>query len=193
MHGICALKPEFFIDMKSTIFILSVFVAGIIFYSCEDVRSYPDVPEIESMSYKVTDSMDVLGNKTRHLSIIINFADGDGNLSTPNARPTSVVNGDTLDTTTYSKIFLTFYTKINRVYTKVPDEQLEPPPVFIIPYGDVMQRNGQNKLIKGKIVVNYGFYFPMPYDTLKIKAYITDLAYNKSNTDSITDVPLTGD
>lgn len=145
----------------------------------------------------VIDTIDTFSNPVKALALTFNFADGNGDLSNAVTRPLIVIPPDTIpkDTTTYSKIFLKLYEKKSGIYYPIPDTALLTPTSFLIPYGDPMSREGQNKTQKGEMKINYLFYysspnFKLPFDTIQIDLYIVDLAYQKSNVITITDIAL---
>jgi hypothetical protein len=147
-------------------FMLSVAV------SCDKIKSYSDVPHIDYLSYQLLDTKDPdLGNSQKTLVINFKFVDGDGDLFDP----------DTVDNNK-SKLFLTIYQKKEGVFTQIPDSFFHPQLAFRLPYGQVMERTGQNKTQKGTIQYSYSFVYPMPFDTIQVKLYITDMAEHHSDT-----------
>lgn len=172
----------------------------VIYSSCQKPQSYGPIPEISMKNYLVIDSiLDTTvfkKNRARALIIKFEFVDGDGNISDPYERQLVIVPPDTIqkDTSTHSKVFLKLYEKKNGLYFPVSDSALLTPPSFIIPYGDAMSREGQNKTQKGEMKIDYLFYYvnsKLPFDTIQIELYITDLAFQKSNIITVTDISLT--
>jgi hypothetical protein len=145
-----------------------LFFCFLLCHACEKPKSYPPVPEIGYESYSVKDGRDTLDNKVRVLDVKISFADGDGDLFSS-------------DTT--KNLFLTFYKRINGVFTEIPSADFYPPPWFSLPYdASVMDKsNGQNKTQKGDIEFKYLFYYPLIADTIELDLYVKDMAGNKSN------------
>jgi hypothetical protein len=147
-------------------------------------------------NYSVIDAVDTLGNDIRELVLTFDFVDGDGNISDSEDRVLVTIPPDTVevDTTTYSKIFLKLYEKKQGIYYAIADSALLTPTTFLIPYGDAMSREGQNKTQKGEMAVNYSFYYSsgnkLPFDTLQIDLYIRDRAWEKSNVIRISDIAL---
>ena len=149
-------------------------------------------------NFLVIDTVDTFGNKVKALELTFNFADGDGNLSSSDPRQLVTIPPDTIpkDTSTNSKIFLKLFEKKHGVYTAIPDTALLTPTSFLIPFGEAMKREGQNKTEKGEIKINYLFYYSLPnsqlpFDTIQIELYIVDLGYMKSNVITATDISLT--
>ncbi len=169
--------------------------------SCEKPKSYSPIPVISVKGYTLIDTDQIIEkdtNRVRLLTLTFNFVDGDGNISDAKDRPLAVLPNDTSkkeDTTTYSKIYLKFFEKKQGIYFPVSDSVFKTPPVYPIPYGNAMSREGQNKTQKGEMAILYPFYslppdYKMPFDTLRIDLYIEDLAYEKSNVISFTDIAL---
>jgi len=147
--------------------------------SCDKIKSYSDVPHIDFISYQLKNTQDALGNNQKSLVINFKFVDGDGDLFDPD----TVVDKNSPK----SKLFLIFYQKQHGVFTQVPDSLFLTPLAFRLPYDQVMERTGQNKTQKGTIQYAYPFYYPMPFDTLQVKFYITDMAEHYSDTIQIPD------
>jgi hypothetical protein len=164
--------------MKRITFIL--FATIVFIYACEEIRSYPPEPEIEYITHNFYNTFDSFGNSIKSFYLEIKYVDGDGDLSY-----TKQAN----DTSKNSKIFLTFYEKIDGIFQKVDttNSSFKFPPAYDIPYGDAMQRTGQNKTITGKIKLSYNFLPDLftsprwPFDTAKVEVYIVDKSYHKSN------------
>jgi len=156
--------------MKFYYGLLVVFV--IIAVGCGKIQSYSDIPHIDFVSYKLVDMTDPdSGNPEKTLVINFKFVDGDGDLFDPD----TVGNNK-------SKLFLTFYQKKDGVFYQVPDSFFKTQLAFRLPYDQVMDRTGQNKTQKGTIQYSYSFLYPMPFDTIRVKFYITDMAEHHSDT-----------
>jgi hypothetical protein len=160
--------------------ILLIIISGI--YSCDKIKSYPETPKIEYESYRLIDTLDQLQNPVKMLFVRFSFVDGDGDLFNPYASPVDSAGNDT---TTNSKLFFSFYQKIDGLFVKVPDSWYKEKPRYSFKWDDVMLRDGQNKTQKGSMEFSYQFYNPMPFDTINVRYYIEDLAYHKSNEDSV--------
>jgi hypothetical protein len=146
-------------------------------YACEEIRSYPDEPEITSKSYSLTMSEDGLGNKAYLLEFSFDFVDGDGDLSCPES---PFRGGDSNDTTTYSKLFWKYFVKVNGVYELFVSTDTALKDRYFLPWEDFMLREGQNKTLKGTITQKVRFY-THPFDTFKLEYYVKDKAYHQSN------------
>ena len=165
--------------MKNSFWAFAVLVYGLLTSSCDKLTSYPATPSIDYDSYKLVDTVDdpTLRNPIKMLEVTFKFVDGDGDLFTAD--------------TSVRSLFLTFYQKINGDFVKVPDSTLFTKPAISFPYSSLMDRTGQNKTQKGTITFDYPFYYPMPFDTIEMEFYITDLAGNKSNVVKIPkEIPL---
>jgi hypothetical protein len=163
--------------MKKIYGIVLIIVIAIVSSHCDKIKSYSSVPAITFDSYQLLDTVDELQNKMKKLVINFKFVDGDGDLFNPD----TVANANSKK----SKLFLIFYEKKDGVFVQVPDSLLLTPLAFRLPYDDVMKRDGQNKTQKGTISYSYPFYYPMPFDTLEVKFYITDMAEQQSDTAQI--------
>lgn len=156
----------------ATTIILFVLVGLAFFTACKKPKVYPATPEIHFKEFQLKDSTDLLGDlKVGYL--IFSFVDGDGDIG--------VLPSDTntqYDSTDYN-LFLQMYEKDSSGYTEV---NLAAPLRYRIPY--ISASEGQNKTLKGDIWVRFSYYYPLEYDTIKYKFFITDRAGNKSNVDS---------
>ena len=155
------------------------------FCSCEKIKSYPATPQIAYESYRLVDTLDTLQNHVKKLSVKFSFVDGDGDLFKP--------LGDTAKKdSSNSMLYFYFYKKVNGKFEKVPESWYNGvPPRFSFNWNDVMSRDGQNKTQKGTMEFYYQFLYPMHFDTITVSFYIVDMAYNKSNVDSVpTDIIL---
>ena len=159
--------------------ILTVIILSF-FGSCMKIEQLPPEPSIEFESFKVFDTTDILGNKSKAGRLNFRFQDGDGNIGIYSADKT----GD--DTT---NLYFTLYRKENGVMVEVPEDDIMRPSSYRIPY---MERTGQNKILKGTITVTflYFFYSPAENDTIKYDFYLKDRADNFSNTASTCEIPL---
>lgn len=137
--------------------------------SCEEIQSYPDIPEIDYQSFSLFRTTDALGNEILLGQLEFDFTDGDGNV------------GDSARVSDDEKynIFLSLYDydyKEND-FKKIEDiSSLK----FRIPY---IERRGQNKTLKGTITVDLE-YKVIEYDTIFYTFYITDRDMNQSNVDT---------
>jgi hypothetical protein len=145
----------------------------ILFFSCGKIEKLPPEPFIKFMSFEVFDSTDILENVVKGGRLYFEFQDGDGDLGLPDP---ALVSG--LDTT---NLFFTLKRKTGSVFDTVPLNDPLRPSAYRIPY---MDRQGQNKILKGNIKITFLYLFSTPTDTIKYLFKIKDRAGNISNTDS---------
>jgi hypothetical protein len=164
--------------MKKINILALIFVVTLVFFSCKKLEQLPPVPHIEFTNFKVFDTLDILGNRSKGGRLKFTFQDGDGDIGL-----NPPVAGQ-LDST---NLFLTLYRQVNGVKTQVPDNDPLKPSSYRIPY---MERLGRDKIIKGTISVTFLYLFYNPADTLSYDFYIEDRALNESNVVSTTQIVL---
>lgn len=148
--------------MKNAIpyIIISMFLSFIWLSSCHKVVIYPDTPQIKFEKFNKDDS-----------SITFSFIDGDGNIGIPQGDTMIIYEGDTVK----YNLYFTLYEKKDSIY----EEFIYDPPLFYrIPY---IEPQGQNKTLKGEIVVSFAAINPFDPDTFKFEFYILDNTLNQSN------------
>lgn len=150
-----------------------IFGASLVLSSCEEIRSYPDTPEVDYKSFSLFRTTDALGNDILIGRLEFDFADGDGNLGIDE-------NDESYSDSTKYNLFLSLYDFEGTGFKKIEDI---PSLNFRIPY---IERQGQNKTLKGIITVDLE-YKKIEYDTIFYTFYIMDRDKNQSNTDT-TDV-----
>lgn len=163
------------------IFII-IFIVAAASYSCRKIQTLPPEPYVEFTSFNVFDTTDILGNKTLGGRLKFYFEDGDGDLGLD--PPTDQFNNDTIN------LFFTLYRKIDGEFVQAGNDDPLKPSGYRIPY---MERQGQNKILKGTISVTFMYLFYTKGDTIKYNFYIKDRAGNISNTASTTDIELSVD
>ena len=160
------------------IFILVFLLAGML-ASCEEIRTYPDTPEVKYKSFSLFRTTDILGNEILLGKLEFDFTDGDGNLGIEQPE-----NSELPDSLKYN-LYLSLFSLESGVFQKKEDiTSLN----FRIPY---IERTGQNKTLKGAIIVDLE-YKKIDYDTLFYTFYIVDRDFNKSNIDSTEVLVFTG-
>lgn len=157
-------------------FILFLGVTVVTFFSCEKPESYSDVPEIEFLNYRVYDTTKS-GFNQRQIAISFKFTDGNGDIGYREGLD---------DSTQKDNLFFSKYAQINGSYVNI-DSLLVAPNIFSLPYDDLMERNGQNKTMKGTIKIDLQELLVV-YDSIKYDFYIVDRAGNKSNVTSTTEI-----
>jgi len=148
--------------------------------SCTRIQQLPPEPFIEYRDFTVFDTLDILGNFCKGGRLKFYFEDGDGNLGLASPEDTG------LDTT---NLFFTLYRKTDGEMVQVPDDDSMTPSSYRIPY---MDREGQNKILKGTINITfiYLFYEPADSDTVMYEFWLKDRDDNFSNTALTTEIPL---
>lgn len=159
-----------------------VFVSALLFFlaSCRKIEQLPATPRIEFTSFKIFDTTDILGNKAKGGRLKFYFEDGDGDLGL--AEPLDAQT----DTT---NLFFTLFRETNGTMVPAPDNDPLKPSSYRIPF---MDRQGQNKILKGSISVTFYYLFYSPSDSAIIRYdfYVKDRALNESNTVSTSEISL---
>ena len=150
--------------------IMILLVASIV--SCIPIEKLPPEPYIEYKSFEVFDTIDILGNEIKGGRLKFYFEDGDGDLG---LRAPSFLSADTVN------LFFTLFRKTPGGFVEAPTDDPLAPADFRIPY---MDRQGQNKILKGTIKVTLLYLFYEPGDTIRYDFYIKDRAQHVSNTET---------
>jgi hypothetical protein len=159
--------------MKLVKYLSYTFLLIILFFSCGKIEKLPPEPFIRFKSFEVFDSTDILENVVKGGRLNFYFEDGDGNLGLP---APGLVSG--LDTT---NLFFTLKRKHGNGFVSIPINDPIRPSDYRIPY---MDRQGQNKILRGNIKVTFLYLFSNPTDTIKYFFTVKDRLGNISNTDS---------
>lgn len=162
--------------MKNNIWLALILIIFPFAQSCERIESIPPVPRIEYKSFEVFDTIDILGNRAKGGRLSFYFEDGDGDIGM--LPPT----GEVEDT---NNLIVTLYRKSAGVM--VPAQENDPlmPSSYRIPF---MEREGQNKILRGTIDVTFLYLFYSVADTIKYDFYIKDRALNESNVVSTNEI-----
>ncbi len=163
---------------KITILVLPAFLLAA---SCHKIEKISEIPSIKFTSFTIFDTTDILGNDLKGGRLRFTFEDGDGNvgLKTP--------SNDFADST---NLFFTLYRKTNGVLVTAPDDDPLYPSAYRIPY---MERDGQDKVLKGTISVTFLYLFYESTDTIKYDFYIKDRDENESNVASTNEIVIARD
>ena len=148
--------------------------------SCGKIEKLPPEPSITFKSFEVFDSLDILGNKIKGGRLIFHFQDGDGDLGLAPAQQTGAIDS--------TNLFFTLYRKTGSIFQEVANNDPLRPSSYRIPF---MDRQGQNKILRGNISVTFLYLFYYPADTIKYVFYVKDRASHVSNTDSTCVIVLT--
>jgi hypothetical protein len=138
--------------------------------SCIHIEKLPPEPSIDFRSFEVFDTTDILGNEIKGGRLKFYFEDGDGDLGLPAPGPMST---DTVN------LFITLFRKTSTGFVEAPPDDPLTPSDFRIPY---MDRQGQNKILKGTISVTLLYLYYEQSDTIRYEFFIKDRADNESNT-----------
>lgn len=152
--------------------IFAVFLSS----SCTKIERLPPEPHIEFKSFRVFDTVDILGNVAKGGRLKFYFEDGDGDLGLINP------GGDQSDT---NNLIVKLYRKIHGEMVPAFGNDPLMPSSYRIPY---MVREGQNKILKGTISVTFLYLFYSGSDTIQYDFYIKDRALNESNVASTNEI-----
>lgn len=149
-------------------------VFATVFIGCIEVDDVSEIPEIKYVSSESDLVADALGNESKYVKLVFNLLDGDGNVGLlPEDSVPPFVGAFR------HNFFYDLLVKENSRF-KVWDG-------LVINYFDIpfLEPQGQNKLLNARVSID--FYFPtllLPYDTVYLKFFIYDRAFNRSNVDS---------
>jgi hypothetical protein len=148
-------------QMKKVNCQIIILTATLLLGACTKIEQLPAVPSIEFTSFQFT------------------FEDGDGDIG---LKAPSEIQTDT------TNLFFSLFRKTDGIMTPAPDNDPLKPSSYRIPY---LEREGQNKILKGTISVTFMYLLYSESDTIKYDFYITDRAGNESNTASTSEIILT--
>jgi len=150
------------------------FLAG----ACKKIEQLPDIPYIEYTSFAVFDTTDILGNNAKGGRLKFTFQDGDGDLGleAPSEEQTDTTN-----------LFFSLFRKTDGVMEPAPGNDPLKPSSYRIPY---MDREGQNKILKGTITITFLYMLYSESDTIRYDFYIKDRAGNESNIASTSEISI---
>ncbi|MFN8240349.1 MAG: hypothetical protein U0X39_06305 [Bacteroidales bacterium] len=164
--------------MRSGKYITAILIAAAV-SACGKIEKLPPEPSISFTSFEIFDSTDVLGNINKAGILKFHFQDGDGDigLNAPVSSEEDSIN-----------LFLSVFRKTKSGYSVIisPEDPLYTRG-YRIPY---MEREGQNKIMKGTISVTFMYLFFDQGDTIKYDFYIKDRAEHSSNVVSTCDITL---
>jgi hypothetical protein len=159
-----------------TVFILFILI---LFTTCGKIEKLPPEPSIKFTSFEVFDSTDILGNKVKGGRLNFHFEDGDGDLGLP--APNQVNKKDS------TNLFFFLLRKTNGTFKKAPENDLLKPSSYRIPF---MDRQGQNKMLRGNICITFLYLFATPSDTIKYEFFVKDRAQHSSDTISTCEIVI---
>ncbi len=165
--------------MRTIRLAISFLLFTIIIMSCRKIEKLPPEPYIEFTSFSVFDTIDILGNEAKGGRLKFYFEDGDGDLGLP--VPSEGQTSDTVN------LFFTLFRKTGGVMNPAPEDDPLNPSDYRIPY---MEREGQNKILKGTISVTFLYLFYYETDIIRYDFYIKDRDGNESNTVSTAEINI---
>jgi hypothetical protein len=146
-----------------------IFVLVVLLSACYRIETYPPEPEINYISFQLTDSIDILDNRILSGNLRFSFIDGDGDVGADIPSDTSLIN-------TVKHVFIDLFKKEDGVFVL---QDLAVDYQYRIPY---FEPGANNPVIKGEIIVSgINFYSPFTSDTMRLDFYMKDRAGNKSN------------
>jgi hypothetical protein len=152
-----------------SVFLLILFLIPV--SSCFRVEQLPPEPTISFNSFQIFDTTDLLDNKVKGGRLNFSFVDGDGDLGLE--APSDMTFTDT------TNLFFILYRKTGGVFKPAPSNDPLNPSSYRIPY---MDRQGQNKILRGNITVTFLYLFATPKDTIMYRFYVKDRADHVSDT-----------
>ena len=145
--------------------------------SCLKIEQLSSIPYIKYNNFTIFDSLDILGNQSKAGRLNFYFEDGDGNFGLK--EPTGYSDS--------TNLFFTIYRKTGGVMVPVAKND----PLYLSPYRiPYMDRQGQNKILRGTISVTILYPFYSPTDTIKYDFFVKDRALNKSNVASTGEIVI---
>ena len=184
--------------MKQAFIVIFITLATLV--SCVDFEEVSSVPEISYQSFTVSDVYDSsLGNWGKEGLLAFTFVDGDADLGVYS----DVQENEALPDSERYGLFAELFEKVDGEYNRVYVTQLNCDSEQTdscwydtivwhkhLPYDEKMDRQGQNKTIKGTVRASFIFYSEPPFDTMAFEFYIRDRALNKSNVEKTDDFTI---
>lgn len=163
--------------MKRITDILIFLALGIIFFSCNELDKYSEIPEIEFSGYTVDYEYANGEILKKNVTIQFSILDGDGDVGLL-PEDTVAPYKDSLA----SNFFATIFVRKNHKW--VSGDQLNYLPIrYRMPY----MGEGTTSLLKADVFIDFSYAAKLfPYDSIKYNFYILDRALHKSNIDSTT-------
>jgi hypothetical protein len=162
--------------MKTFFAFICVICAALGIWSCSEIKSYSDIPEIHFKQLSLEDRIDPLDQILKKAVLCFSFIDGDGDLGVTRSQ----------DVENASRIYYEWFFKNS-------DDNYEPyifgdPDMSLasdIPYSQVMDKSeAQNKTLKGTIEIELSTPERPADSIMYVKFYITDRKGHVSNNDS---------
>jgi hypothetical protein len=165
--------------MRSVKYPAFVIIILLFWMSCGKIEKLPPEPRIEFKNFEIFDSTDILGNDIKGGRLNFYFEDGDGDLGLPS--PDQNAGFDS------TNLFFTLFRRTGGVLVPVANNDPLKPSAYRIPF---MDRQGQNKILRGNISVTFLYLFYSPSDTIKYRFYVKDRAEHASDTASTCEIVI---
>lgn len=170
---------------------VSLYLFLVVFASCVELETVSPIPEIsyESLSYSVLSDTSI--GEINQIILEFSFIDGDADLGVY----TEVHNDTNLPDSARYGLFIELYEKLDgNYYNRVLTQEISDTPYIdtlqlhqLIPYDTKLDREGQNKTVRGYIRSGLPITDNAPYDTMMLEFFIRDRALNKSNVERTDD------
>lgn len=161
------------IKYQAVIILIFFFLAA-----CGKIEKLPPEPSIAFRSFEVFDTITDLG-AIRAGRLNFYFEDGDGDLGLQ-----SPEEGSLTDST---NLFFILSRKTGGLLVPVSDDDPLKPSSYRIPF---MDRQGQNKILRGNISITFLYLYYTSTDTIKYEFYVKDRADHSSNSASTCEIFL---
>lgn len=163
-----------------TIAIFMVSAIPFFVLSCRKIVVYPDEPQISFTGITLADTMDVLDNPMKLITLTFHLIDGNGDVGLDSTYLTGPFHPDSLY---HYNLFIREYYQINGVWSEVPKPAGERK--FRVPD---LTPAGQNKTLIADISVKLEYPYsnasPLKYRELQYQFHLVDRAFNHSNRDT---------
>jgi hypothetical protein len=165
--------------MRSVKFPAAAILFIISVLSCGKIEKLPPEPTVKFKSFAVFDSTDILDNKVKGGRLNFYFEDGDGDLGLQSPQQSGGIDS--------TNLFFILYRRTGGKLIPATDNDLLKPSPYRIPF---MDRQGQNKILRGNISVTFLYLFYSPSDTIMYKFFVKDRAMHSSDTASTCEIVL---
>lgn len=159
---------------KNTALHIVLILFACTYLACEPFEKVSEIPHITFKKFELFE-IDTLSNTIKAGELTFDFIDGDADLGG------NVQSYEGFDTINF---YLIPFEKTGGAYYLIPDDTLK----YQIRYNEKLDREGQNKTIKGEIKLVIYYFIEPAYDTIKYDFYIYDRAGHQSNIESTTDI-----
>jgi hypothetical protein len=148
--------------------------------SCNPIVDYPDEPVISFTQVVVRDSVDVLNNSVKRVTITFHLTDGNGDIGLGTGDTTGAFHKDSIY---YNNLFIREFEKIDGEFVAVSE------PLGLKKYRiPDLTPSGQNKTLIADISVSLEYPYsggnPLPFSEFCYQFYVVDRELNYSNTDT---------